>query len=54
MDTSMVMMHTNDYVQARASMKNNRYKADYAAVGTAFAPAIVIEETNFSESLVPN
>jgi len=34
-------MHTNDYLQARATIKNNRYKADYAAVGTAFAPAIV-------------
>jgi len=30
-----------DYLQARATIKNNRYKADYAAVGTAFAPAIV-------------
>jgi len=34
-------MHTNDYLQARAMIKNNRYKADYAAVGTAFALAIV-------------
>jgi len=34
-------MHTNDYLQARATIKNNRYKADYAAVGTVFAPAIV-------------
>jgi len=34
-------MHTIDYLQARAGMKNNRYKNDYAAVGTAFAPAIV-------------
>ena len=31
-------MHTNDHLQARATIKNNRYKADYAAVGTAFAP----------------
>jgi len=30
-------MHTNDYLQA----KNGKYKEDYAAVGTAFAPAIV-------------
>jgi len=34
-------MHTKDYLQARATIQNNRYKADYAAVGTAFAPAIV-------------
>jgi len=34
-------MHTNDYLQARARVKNNRYKEDYAAVGTVFAPAIV-------------
>jgi len=33
-------MHTNDYLQARAGAKN-RYKEDYAAVGTAFALAIV-------------
>jgi hypothetical protein len=35
-------MHTNDYLQARATIKNNQYKADYAAVCTAFAPAIVL------------
>jgi len=34
-------VHTNEYLQARAGIKNNRYKDDYAAVGTAFAPAIV-------------
>jgi len=34
-------MHTNDYLQARAGAKNRRYKEDYTAVGTAFAPAIV-------------
>jgi len=34
-------MHTNDYLQARAGAKNRKYKEDYAAVGTAFAPAIV-------------
>jgi len=34
-------MHTNDYLQARAGIKNNRYKEDYAATGTACAPAIV-------------
>jgi len=34
-------MHTNDYLQARAGVKNRRYKDAYAAVGTAFAPAIV-------------
>jgi len=31
-------MHTNDYLQARAGIKNNRFKEDYAAAGTAFAP----------------
>jgi len=30
-------MHTNDYLQARAG----KYKEDYAAVGTAFAPGIM-------------
>ena len=34
-------MHTNDYLQARAGAKNIKNKEDYAAVGTAFAPAIV-------------
>jgi len=36
-------MHTrlNDYLHARAGAKNRKYKADYSAVGTAFAPAIV-------------
>jgi len=34
-------IQTNDYLQERAGEKNRRYKADYAAVGTAFAPAIV-------------
>ena len=34
-------MHTNDYLQAHAGVKNRRYKEDYAAVGTAFAIAIV-------------
>ena len=34
-------MHTHDYLQANVTTKNNRYKADYVAVGTAFAPAIV-------------
>jgi hypothetical protein len=34
-------MHTNDYLQARAGAKNGKYKEDYAAVGTAFAPTIV-------------
>jgi len=34
-------MHTNDYLQARATIKNNRYKADYAAFCTVFASAIV-------------
>ena len=34
-------MHSHDYLQARATIENNRYKVDYAAVGTAFAPAIV-------------
>ena len=31
-------MRTNDYRQTRATIENNQYKADYAAVGTAFAP----------------
>jgi len=34
-------MHTNDYLQVRAGAKNRKYKVDYAAVGTTFAPAIV-------------
>jgi len=34
-------MHSNDYLQARAGIKNNKYENDYAAKGTAFAPAIV-------------
>jgi len=34
-------MRTNDYRQTRATIENNQYKADYAAVGTAFAPAIM-------------
>jgi len=34
-------MHTNDYLQARAGVQNNRYKDDYVAVGTVFAPANV-------------
>ena len=34
-------MHNNDYLQARAGVKNRRYQEDYAAVCTAFAPAIV-------------
>jgi len=28
-------MHTNDYLQVHAGVKNRRYKDDYAAVGTA-------------------
>ena len=34
-------MHTNDYLQAHVGVQNRRYKDDYAAVGTAFAPVIV-------------
>ena len=36
-------MHSNDYLQARAgaAAKNRKYEEDYAAVSTAFAPAIV-------------
>jgi len=34
-------MHTNDYLQSRAGVKNDWYKNEYVAVGTAFAPAIV-------------
>ena len=34
-------IHTSDYLQDRAGVKNRRYKDDYAAVGTVFAPAIV-------------
>jgi len=33
-------MHTNDYLQAHAGANNRKYKEDYAAVGTEFAPAI--------------
>jgi len=33
-------MHTNGYLQARATIKNNQYKADYAAVSMAFAPQL--------------
>jgi len=33
-------MRTNDYLQERAGVKNRKYSADYAVVGTAFAPAI--------------
>jgi len=34
-------MHPNDYLQARAGVKNKRNAEDYDAVGTVFAPAIV-------------
>jgi len=34
-------MNTNKCLQARAGAKNRKYKVDYAAVGTVFAPAIV-------------
>ena len=34
-------MYTNDYLQACAGTKKRNYEEDYAAVGTAFAPAIV-------------
>jgi len=34
-------MHTHDYLQERAMIKNNQYKADYDLVFTAFDPAIV-------------
>jgi len=34
-------MYTKDYLQERAEIKNRRYRADYAVVGAAFAPAIV-------------
>jgi len=34
-------MHTNDYLQARAGVKDSMYKEDYTAVGIAFASAIV-------------
>ena len=34
-------MQPNDYLQKRAGVKSRRYRADYAIVGTAFAPAIV-------------
>ena len=32
---------TNDYLQERARIKIRKYSADYAVIGTAFAPAIV-------------
>ena len=35
-------MLTNDYLQARAQKKIRTYRADYAPLGTAFAPAIVL------------
>ena len=34
-------LQTNDYLQERARVKIRKYSADYAVVGTAFAPAIV-------------
>jgi len=34
-------MQTNDYLQEFAQVKIRRYRVEYAAVGTAFAPAIV-------------
>jgi len=34
-------MQTNDYLQERAWVKLRNYGADYAVVGTAFAPALV-------------
>jgi len=34
-------MQTNDYLQERAWVKMRRYRADYAVVGMAFAPAIL-------------
>ena len=34
-------MDTHDYLKAQATIKDNQYKADYAAVGTALAVAIV-------------
>jgi len=34
-------MQTNDYRQECAGVQNKRYRVDYAAVGTVFAPAIV-------------
>ena len=40
MDTSTARCN-QDYLQAHVGVKARRYKEDYAAVGTAFAPAIV-------------
>jgi len=34
-------IQTKDYLQKRAGVKIRKYRANYAAVGTAFAPAIV-------------
>jgi len=34
-------MHTIDYLQAPAGAKNRKYTEDCAALGAAFAPAIV-------------
>ena len=34
-------MHTNDYLQARAGVKDRMYKEDHAGVGIAFASPIV-------------
>ena len=35
------MCHSNDVLQARANVKNNKYKDVYGIVHKAFAPAIV-------------
>jgi len=34
-------INTDDYLQARAGAKDRKYKEDFAAVGTTFAPAIM-------------
>ena len=35
------MRHSNDVLQARANVKNNKYKTVYGGVHETFAPAIV-------------
>ena len=35
------MRHSNDVLQARANVKNNKYKDVYGIVRKAFTPAIV-------------
>ena len=38
---NFIVRHSNDVLQARANVKNNKYKDVYGIVHKAFAPAIV-------------